>query len=131
VPAERWSKRYDHIRQFERLLVDEGTVVVKLFLNISKDEQRDRLQARLADPEKTWKFNKGDLEDRKLWDQYQEVYEAMIRETSTDQAPWYVVPANRKWYRNLVVSSTLIDTLERMDLRMPEPEPGLEDTVIT
>jgi PPK2 family polyphosphate:nucleotide phosphotransferase len=131
VPAERWSKRYDHIRQFERLLVDEGTVVVKLFLNISKDEQRDRLQARLADPEKTWKFNKGDLEDRKLWDQYQEVYEAMIRETSTDQAPWYVVPANRKWYRNLVVSSTLIDTLERMDLRMPEPEPGLEDMVIT
>jgi PPK2 family polyphosphate:nucleotide phosphotransferase len=131
VPEERWARRYDHIRQFERLLVDEGTVVVKLFLNISKEEQRERLQARLDDPEKTWKFHSGDLEDRKLWDSYQTAYQDMIRETSTDHAPWYVVPANRKWYRNLVVSSILIDTLETMRLRIPEPEPGLEDLVVT
>ncbi len=130
VPEKQWSKRYRHIREFEGMLADEGTTIVKLFLNISKEEQRERLRARLDEPNKNWKFSKGDLEDRELWDQYQEAYRVAIQETSTDYAPWYVVPANRKWYRNLVVSNILIQTLETMDLRYPEPEEGLDDIVI-
>jgi PPK2 family polyphosphate:nucleotide phosphotransferase len=130
VPRERWSKRYRHIREFERILSDEGTRIVKLFLNISKEEQRERLQARLDEPDKNWKFSKGDLKDRELWDDYQEAFQEALQETSTSYAPWYVVPANRKWYRNLVVSSILIDTLEDMDPRYPEPEPGLDQVRI-
>ena len=130
VPEERWSKRYGQIRDFERMLVDEGTVVVKVFLHISKEEQLKRLQARLDDPEKSWKFRKGDLEDRELWDQFQVAFQTAITETSTDEAPWYVVPANRKWYRNLAISSILIDTLERLDPQIPDPEPGLEGVVV-
>ena len=130
VPESVWSKRYQHIRDFERLLTDEGTTIVKLFLHISKDEQKERLQARLDEPHKTWKFNKGDLADRALWDEFQEAYRVAISETSTDHAPWYVIPADRKWYRNLAVSSILIDTMERLDPRPPEPEPGLDEIVI-
>lgn len=130
VPEAVWSKRYHHIREFERMLADEGTTIVKIYLDISKDEQAERLRARLEDPESIWKFRKGDLEDRDLWDRYREAFKAAIEETSTDYAPWYVVPANRKWYRNLVVSHILIDTLERMDPRYPEPEEGLEGIVI-
>lgn len=130
VPEERWSKRYHHIREFERLLTDEGTRVVKFFLNISKDEQKARLQSRLDEPEKHWKFDTGDLEDRALWDDYQEAFRVALEETSTDYAPWYVVPANRKWYRNLVVSNVLIETLESMDLSYPDPEDGLDQIVI-
>lgn len=127
----QWSKRYRHIREFERMLADEGTTIVKLFLNISKDEQKERLQDRLDEPDKHWKFHKGDLADRELWDDYQEAFRVAIQETSTDYAPWYVVPANRKWYRNLAVSSILIDTLETMDPQYPEPEEGLDEVVIT
>jgi PPK2 family polyphosphate:nucleotide phosphotransferase len=130
VPEERWSKRYRHIREFERLLSDEGTRIVKLFLNISKDEQRKRLQARLDEPDKNWKFHKSDLSDRGLWGDYQEAFETAISETATTFAPWYVVPANRKWYRNLVVSSILIETLEDMAPSYPEPEAGLDEVVI-
>ena len=130
VPESVWSKRYQHIRDFERLLTDEGTTIVKLFLHISKDEQKERLQARLDEPHKTWKFNKGDLADRALWDEFQEAYRVAISETSTDHAPWYVIPADRKWYRNLAVSSILIETMERLDPRPPEPEPGLDEIVI-
>ena len=130
VPEEVWSRRYHHIREFERMLTDEGTTIVKLFLNISKDEQKERLQARLDEPDKNWKFNSGDLDDRALWDEYQEAFRVALQETSTDYAPWYVVPANRKWYRNLVVSNILIQTLEKMDPQFPEPEEGLADIVI-
>ncbi|HUG31412.1 MAG TPA: polyphosphate kinase 2 family protein [Acidimicrobiia bacterium] len=130
VPEEQLAKRYRHIREFERMLVDEGTTIVKLFLNISKDEQKERLRARLDEPDKNWKFNKADLADRELWDQFREAYGVAIRETSTDYAPWYVVPADRKWYRNLVVSSILIRTLEEMDLEYPEAEDDLEGAVI-
>jgi PPK2 family polyphosphate:nucleotide phosphotransferase len=126
---ERWVKRYEHIVEFERLLVDEGTTVVKLFLHISKQEQKERLEARLQEPDKRWKFNVGDLEDRKLWDDYQDAYEEAITRTSTEHAPWYVVPADRKWYRNLVVAGILIETLERMDPRFP-PEPDLRGIVV-
>ena len=131
VPEERWEKRYRHIREFERLLSDEGTRIVKLFLNISAEEQKERLQARLDEPDKNWKFNKGDLKDRALWDDYQTAFTVALQETSTEYAPWYVVPANRKWYRNLAVSSILIETLEDMDPQYPDPEPDLDQVVIT
>ena len=130
VPEERWSKRYDHINDWERMLSDEGTTIVKLFLNISKDEQKERLQARLDEPDKNWKFSRGDLDDRAQWDDFQSAYVDVLSKTSTSYAPWFVVPANRKWYRNLVVSSILIETLERMDPQYPEPEEGLEDIVV-
>ncbi|MDE0801868.1 MAG: polyphosphate kinase 2 family protein [Acidimicrobiales bacterium] len=124
------EKRFRHIREFERMLVDEGTTIVKVFLHISKDEQAERLRARLDEPDKNWKFSTGDLEERKFWDDYQRVYEDAISETSTKDAPWYVVPADRKWYRNLAVSQILIDTMEGLDLRYPEPEEGLDDVVV-
>lgn len=130
VPEERWSKRYDHINDFERMLSDEGTTIVKLFLNISKYEQRERLQARLNEPDKNWKFRADDLDDRALWTDFRIAYEEAMSRTATQHAPWYVVPADRKWYRNLVVSSILIETLERMDPRYPPPEEGLDDIVI-
>lgn len=130
APEERWSKRYRHIREFERMLADEGTRIVKLFLNISKDEQRERLQDRLDEPDKNWKFDRGDLADRELWEDYREAYRMALQETSTDYAPWYVVPANRKWYRNLVVSNILIQTLEEMDPRYPESDEDLDGIVV-
>ena len=131
VAEERWRKRYEHINDFERLLIDEGTTIVKLFFHISAEEQRARLQARLDDPSKRWKFRQGDLDDRKLWPKFQDAYEEMLSRTSTDSSPWYVVPSNRKWYRNLVVSSILIDTLEGMNCQFPAPEVELEGLVVT
>jgi len=131
APEEVWSRRYRHIREFERMLTDEGTAIVKIFLNISKDEQRKRLQARLEEPDKNWKFKRTDLADRALWEDYQRAFEDALGETSTERAPWYVVPANRKWYRNLVVSTILIETLEEMDPQYPEPEEGLDQVEIT
>lgn len=131
APEDTWRRRYHHIREFERMLADEGTTIVKVFLNISKDEQKHRLQKRLDKPDKHWKFNKADIADRELWDDYQRAFEDALSETSTEYAPWYVVPANRKWYRNLVVSSILIETLEKMNPQYPRPEEELDDVVIT
>jgi PPK2 family polyphosphate:nucleotide phosphotransferase len=125
VPEPAWRRRYGHIADFERLLVDEGTTVRKFFLHISKDEQAERLQARLDDPEKQWKFAVGDLAERERWDDYQAAFTDALAETSTDAAPWYVVPADRKWYRNLVIAQVLVDTLESLDLRYPDPPPEL------
>jgi len=125
VPEERWRPRYDHMNQFERMLTDEGTTIVKLFLHISREEQRERLQARLDDPSKNWKFSFGDLEERKLWDDYIQAYEEMLSTTSTEWAPWFIIPADRKWFRNLAVSSILISTLESLDLTYPSPEGDL------
>jgi PPK2 family polyphosphate:nucleotide phosphotransferase len=130
VPQERWEKRYRHINEFERMLSDEGTRVVKVYLNISREEQKERLEARLADPDKNWKFNKADLDDRAMWADFRLAFEAMLSRTSTAHAPWYVVPANRKWYRNLVVSQILIDTLEDMNPQYPPPPEGLDKIVI-
>lgn len=130
VPEPRWRRRYDHIVDFERLLTDEGTTIVKLFLHISPEEQRERLQARLDEPDKRWKLSRGDLEDRKRWAELMVAYEEALTRTSTEHAPWYVVPADRKWYRNLVVSSVLIETLETMDPQIPEPDPDLDGMVI-
>lgn len=130
VPKERWAKRYDHINEFERLLADEGTTILKFFLHISKEEQRERLQARLDEPDSQWKFSLGDLDERALWPQYFEAYEEAITRTSTDWAPWYVVPADRKWYRNLVISSVLIATLEGLGVDYPEPAEDFSGVVI-
>jgi PPK2 family polyphosphate:nucleotide phosphotransferase len=126
VPEERWRKRFDHIRAWEQLLVDEGTTILKFFLHISKQEQAERLQARIDLAEKRWKFEMGDLDERKHWDDYVTAYEEVLTRTSTDDAPWYVVPADRKWFRNLVVSQVLVDTLEGLDLAYPPAAEGLE-----
>lgn len=125
VPPAVWKSRYARIREFERLLVDEGTTVLKFFLHISKDEQKRRLQARLSDPDKQWKFSVADLEERKRWDEYQRAYEDAISECSTSYAPWYIVPSDYKWYRNWVVSDVLVRTLRDMKLSYPKPDPAL------
>ena len=130
VPKKVWSKRYAHLRAFEEMLYDENVTVVKFYLHISKDEQKDRLQARLDDPKKNWKFNPGDLVERKLWDDYMEAYEEAIKRCSQKHAPWYVVPADRKWYRNWVLSDVLVRTLEEMDMKYPKPAPGLDRIVV-
>jgi PPK2 family polyphosphate:nucleotide phosphotransferase len=130
APQEVWQRRYEHIRNFERLLTDEGTAVVKVFLHLSLDEQRARLQERLDDPEKRWKFRAGDLEDRRHWDDFASAYEDALRETSTKWAPWYVVPADHNWSRNLAVAEILVAALERLDPEVPEPDPGIEDLEI-
>lgn len=130
VSLDVWGRRYDHINNFERLLAEEGTTILKFFLFISKEEQKERLQARLDEPDKHWKFNKGDLGERALWDEYVGAYEDVLSKTSTDWAPWYIVPADRKWYRNFVISSVVVDALETLDLHYPEPEAGLDAVVI-
>jgi PPK2 family polyphosphate:nucleotide phosphotransferase len=130
VPAARWKARYTHIKAFEKMLADEGTVIRKFFLHISKEEQAERLQARLDDPTKRWKFRRGDLAERARWDDYQAAYEEAIRRTATPSAPWIVVPADRKWHRDLVICRTIVETLEGLDLRYPEPEEDLSDVVV-
>jgi len=119
APKHVWSKRYEHIVNFEQLLVDEGTVVLKFFLHISKGEQKKRLTERLENPDKHWKFEMGDLEERKLWRAYQEAYGDAIGRTSTADAPWYIVPSDRKWFRNLVIGSVLIEALEDLKMKFP------------
>lgn len=130
VPEDRWRRRYDHIRSFETLMADEGTSILKFFLHISEEEQAERLQARLDDPTKHWKFSLGDLDERKRWDAYQEAFEEMLERTSTAAAPWYVVPADRKWWRNIVVSKAIVDTLEGFDMTYPPNEDDLSDVTI-
>jgi PPK2 family polyphosphate:nucleotide phosphotransferase len=130
VPKERWAKRYDHIRAFEQMLVDEGTTILKFFLHVSKEEQKVRLQERIDDPAKRWKFSRADLGERKLWDQYAAAFEDMLNKTSTKGAPWYAVPADRNWYRNLVVSQVLVDTLRGLDLRHPPAEEDLAGLIV-
>ncbi len=124
------QKRFHHIREFERMLADEGTTIAKFYLHISKDEQKARLQARLDEPDKHWKFSTGDLAERKLWDDYQRAFTDMIAETSTDYAPWYIIPADRKWFRNLLISRIVVDLLEGLKMDYPAPEAGLADIVI-
>lgn len=122
------KRRFDQIKEFEELLTENGTAILKLFLHISKDEQKERLEARIADPEKRWKWNSGDLEERKLWEDYLKAFEDVISATSTDCAPWYIVPANRKWYRNLVVAERIVNVLEDMKLKTPPAPEGVDFT---
>jgi PPK2 family polyphosphate:nucleotide phosphotransferase len=124
------KRRFRQINQFEALLVAEGTTILKFFLHISKDEQKQRLQDRLDDPAKTWKFNIGDLAEREKWDDYQRVYEDAINQTSSPHAPWHVVPADRKWIRDLYVSSVLVKTLEDLKMTYPKPAEGLDKVKI-
>ena len=130
VPKKVWKERYALIRDFERNLTESGTTVVKFFLHISKDEQADRFRKRLENPAKQWKFRSGDLTERKLWDDYQAAYGDAIGRTSTDNAPWYLVPADHKWFRDWVVSTVLVQTLERMNPQFPVPEEDLTKVVI-
>jgi PPK2 family polyphosphate:nucleotide phosphotransferase len=121
VPPAVWKKRYDQINEFERLLIEEGTTILKFYLHIDLDEQKARLIERIEDPRKQWKFNPGDLEERKLWNQYMAAFEEMLEKTSTRDAPWYAIPANANWYRNLVVASIIVKTLEGLKMEYPKP----------
>jgi PPK2 family polyphosphate:nucleotide phosphotransferase len=126
APEEVWRRRAGHICEWERMLVDEGTTLVKVFLNVSKEEQRERLQERIDDPEKRWKFRRDDLKLRERFEEVIAAYEEAILETSTEWAPWHVVPADRNWVKSTAVAALLVDALERIDPQLPEPEPGLD-----
>jgi PPK2 family polyphosphate:nucleotide phosphotransferase len=130
VAEERWRKRYDHINAFEQLLADEGTTIVKVLLHISKEEQKQRLEARLEEPHKHWKFRLSDLDARKRWDEYQAAFEEAVERTATPHAPWHIVPADKKWYRNWAVATIVTGVLEGMDLTWPESEDDLSDVVV-
>ena len=130
IDAKEGKRRYAQIADFERMLNETGTTIVKIFLHISKDEQRERLQARLDDPLKQWKFDSNDLTQRKKWDDYQRAYEQALSATDADHAPWYVVPANSKPHRDLAIASILLETLEDMKLDFPAPDPKLSKLVI-
>ncbi len=130
MPEDVWQRRYAQINDFERILAEEGTTILKFFLHIDLAEQKERLQARLDNPRKRWKFKKGDLRERKLWPTYTRAYEDVLMKTSTPWAPWYIVPANRKWYRNLVVGQVIVETLQGLQIQIPESEEGLDEVVI-
>jgi PPK2 family polyphosphate:nucleotide phosphotransferase len=124
VPRTVWARRYGTINRFERALHDDEVTIVKVFLHISYEEQRERLQERLDNPDKRWKFNPGDIDERAVWPAYREAYEALLEKCTTDVAPWYVVPADRKWYRNWAISRLLLEHLEEID---PQYPPGQFD----
>jgi PPK2 family polyphosphate:nucleotide phosphotransferase len=130
VPEPVWQARYGLINDFERLLTESGTHILKFFLHISKDEQKQRLEARIANPDKHWKFDPADLVERKSWDAYQAAFSDALTRCSTPHAPWHVVPANRKWFRNLVIARTIADTLDAMDPQFPEAVAGIADLVV-
>jgi PPK2 family polyphosphate:nucleotide phosphotransferase len=130
VPEAIWRRRYDRINHFERDLVESGVEILKFFLHISKDEQKERLEARLADKEKLWKFNVGDLAERKRWNAYQKAYADALSKCSTEWAPWIVVPANRKWFRDLVVARAIVDRLESMKPQPRQPEADLSGITV-
>lgn len=121
VPKEVWSKRYDEINAFEMDLVNHGTHIIKFYLHIDKEEQRLRFIQRLDDPDRQWKISEADYAEREYWPEYQKAYEDAISKCSTDYAPWYIIPANRKWFRDLAVSQILVDTLESLDMKFPAP----------
>jgi PPK2 family polyphosphate:nucleotide phosphotransferase len=119
-PDEVWKRRQRHVVEFERMLAEEGTTIVKIFLHISKDEQKRRLETRLENPVKHWKFNPDDLADRARWDDFMAAYEDVMAKTSTSFAPWFIVPADRKWYRNLCVARIMLDTMKKLDMKLPK-----------
>ena len=131
VSEETWERRYRHIVEFERMLVEEGTIVLKFFLHISRAEQAKRLRERLAEPDKNWKFDEKDLDDRLRWNAYTHAYRDALRLTSTELAPWYVIPADHKKTRNLLVAQRIVEALDAVDLRPPQLEPGKLETLKT
>jgi PPK2 family polyphosphate:nucleotide phosphotransferase len=130
VPEEVWQQRYEQINRFEKLLADTGTTILKFFLHISKEEQKERFEARLRDPRKNWKFSMKDVEERGRWDEYKRAYEDALSRCSTPWAPWHIIPANRKWYRNLAVSQVIVDALERLEMRYPSSLPDADKIII-
>jgi PPK2 family polyphosphate:nucleotide phosphotransferase len=120
--ARLWRQRFRQINDFERYLTENGTVVIKFFLHVSREEQRKRFLARLDEPDKHWKFSLRDVRERERWDDYREAYEDMLTHTSTARAPWHVIPADRKWYMRLAVGQVIVDTVRRLDLRLPQPD---------
>jgi PPK2 family polyphosphate:nucleotide phosphotransferase len=130
VPRKTWSRRYAHINEWERMLAEEGTTILKFFLLIDRDEQRKRLQSRIDTPRKQWKFKVSDLKERLLWDDYMAAYQDALSRCSTEWAPWYVIPSNRNWFRNLAVAEIVADTMDDLKLRYPKPELGVEGTII-
>src|SRR5690606_30327148 len=130
VPESVWRPRYEQINQFEQYLTDTGTTILKFYLHISSEEQRERFQERVDRPEKHWKFSFEDLEKRKQWDDYMAAYEEMIQRTSTAAAPWYVIPADQKWYRNLAIARVLVGTLRELNPQSPESKLDLSGVVV-
>ena len=122
VPPEVWEPRYDEINEFERELVDSGTTLVKVAMFVSLNEQRKRLAERLERPDKYWKYNPGDIDERKLWPQYEQAYQAMLDRTSTDYAPWYIIPCDKKWYSRLAITELLIEALKTLNMSWPPPD---------
>ena len=121
VPKSQWSRRYDQINNFEEFLTQNNVKILKFFLHISKDEQKKRLMDRIDDPDKHWKISEADFNERRFWNDYTAAYEDALTKCSTDAAPWYVIPSNKKWFRNLAVSHIIAETLEEMDLKLPKP----------
>jgi PPK2 family polyphosphate:nucleotide phosphotransferase len=121
-PELVWSKRFDHINNFEKMLTDEGTLVIKFLLHISRDEQRSRLQSRLKNPKKHWKFDDSDLIARERWEEYMDAYNDVLQKTSTAFAPWYVIPSDQKWLRNIIVSEIIIDIMDDLGMKFPDPD---------
>jgi PPK2 family polyphosphate:nucleotide phosphotransferase len=130
VPREVWEQRFGLINEFEKLLTKTGTTILKFFLYISPDEQKERLQDRLDEADKHWKFHQADLKERRRWPEYVQAYEQVLYKTSTELAPWYIVPANHKWYRNWLIATILVERLEQLGMRYPEPEEGLSGIAI-
>ncbi len=130
APKAAWSKRYGQINAFEKHLAANGVTIVKFYLHISKDEQRERLQARIDDPTKHWKVNPGDIEERRYWDDYRAAFEDAVSRCSTAHAPWFVIPANRKWFRNLAVSEIIVQALESLDMQFPPPTCDVSKLVV-
>ena len=121
VPKSVWSQRYQQINDFEKMLVENRTIVLKFYLHISKDEQKERLESRIEDPTKHWKVTASDIRERAYWDDYMQAYEVMLQKCSTEWAPWHIIPADKKWYRDLVITECIVDTLEKLDMKYPEP----------
>jgi PPK2 family polyphosphate:nucleotide phosphotransferase len=119
VPEKVWRRRYGEINDFEKILVDDQTTILKFYLHIDKNEQKKRLEARLDDPTEHWKFNVRDLKERKFWSEYMEAYQDALEKTSTDEAPWYLIPANHKWFRDIIVSTIIVKSLEKLDMKYP------------
>ncbi|HEX4074464.1 MAG TPA: polyphosphate kinase 2 family protein [Candidatus Acidoferrales bacterium] len=121
VPKDVWSERYEQIDEFEKILAENNVKIVKCFLHISKDEQKRRFQQRIEDPDRRWKISEADFAERKFWDDYTKAYEAALEKCNGSHAPWYVIPSNKKWFRNLAVSHIITETLESMDMKFPKP----------
>ena len=130
VPPAVWRKRYAQINDFERMLVEEGTTILKFFLHISRGEQKKRLESRLKDPTKNWKFDAGDLRERAHWNKYQKAYEDVLNKTSTPWAPWHIIPSDYKWCRNVAVASIIVGALQKLKMRFPKPRQRLDGIVV-